>query len=342
MRTELVFALPARSGEVSGGNLYNEKLMRALAREHAVTALRVADCIARIQQGKPGLYFIDSLDVEKSASFPAAGAGQYFGLIVHHLASLEPGVETPDLERERTMLSRFHLFLATSPFTAELLRERGYDSTRILTVLPAPPTGGCALPNPTPPFVFSMVCNLIPRKGVSELFEHLALLVHTTDRFHLEVAGRSDIEPKYAEACLEVAQSSTLRSIVRYLGPVPHEQIAECYRRAAAFVSTSKMETFGMALQEARAYGIPILAVDAGHARYQFTAGENGLLFESAAALAHELVALSRKPARMQTLFAGAQRLRASSDYTWTAAAEEFSQQLRRCHPAARGPERNP
>jgi glycosyltransferase involved in cell wall biosynthesis len=342
MRTELVFALPARSAEVSGGNVYNEELMRALGREYAVTALRVPECIARVQQGQPSFYFIDSLDLEKSASFPPARTGQYFGLIVHHLATLEPGVETPDLERERSMLSRFHLLITTSPFTAELLRERGYDSSRILTVPPAPPTDGCALPTPAPPFVFSMVCNLIPRKGVLELFEHLARLVHTTDCFHLEVAGRSDIEPKYAEACLEVAQSSTLRSIVRYLGPVPHEQIAECYRRAAAFVSTSKMETFGMALQEARAYGIPILAVDAGHARHHFTAGENGLLFESAASLARELLALSREPARMQRFFADAQRLRAPSDYTWTAAAEEFSRQLRRCYPALGGPERSP
>jgi glycosyltransferase involved in cell wall biosynthesis len=176
-----------------------------------------------------------------------------------------------------------------------------------------------------------MVGNLIPRKGVLELFECLALRIHETDRFYLELAGRSDLDPRYARACLDVAQGSNLCSIVRYLGPVPPTHIAECYRRAAGFVSTSKMETFGIALQEARAYGLPILAVDGGYTRHHFTPGENGLLFESVGALAQGLLALTRDPARMHALFGNAQHLRLSNDYTWANAAEIFSQALRRC-----------
>jgi glycosyltransferase involved in cell wall biosynthesis len=90
------------------------------------------------------------------------------------------------------------------------------------------------------------------------------------------------------------------------------------------------METFGMALQEARAYGLPILAVDGGYAREHLTHGVSGLLFDSAEALAHDLLALTRAPARLQTLFENAQRLRPASDYTWTRAAEIFSAALRR------------
>jgi glycosyltransferase involved in cell wall biosynthesis len=335
MATELVFALPARTDELSGGNLYNEQLIRALALayEGGVTVMTIAECLARVQQGKAGFYFIDSLNLDDFLNFPAPGRDQYFGLMVHHLPSLEPGVEPADraFSVERATLPRFDAFLATSPFTAEFLRERGYESWKILTVLPAPPADTCAIPSPAPPFVFSMVGNLIPRKGVLELFECLALHLNETDRFCLELAGRSDLDPRYARACLEVARCPNLRSIVRYLGPVPRDRIADCYRRAAAFVSTSKMETFGMALQEARAYGLPILAVDGGYARHHFTPGENGLLFESIGALAQALLALTRDPARMHELFRNAQRLRPSSDYVWATAAEVFSQALHRC-----------
>jgi glycosyltransferase involved in cell wall biosynthesis len=333
MPTELVFALPARSDELSGGNLYNQQLIRALAGAGGVTVTSVADCLARVEHGKAGTYFIDSLNLEDFLSFPAARHEQYFGLMIHHLPSLEPGVEPADaaLVVERTALPRFDAFLTTSPFTAELLRQRGYDSKKILTVPPAPPAATSAIPSPAPPFVFSMVGNLIPRKAVLQFFECLALHLNETDRFYLELAGRSDLDPSYARACLEVAQSSQLRSIVRYLGPVPHDRVAECYRRAAGFVSTSKMETFGMALQEARAYGLPILAVDGGYARHHFTPGENGLLFESVEALAQGLLTFTRNPASLHELFGNAQRLRPAGDYTWAKAAELFSHELRRC-----------
>jgi glycosyltransferase involved in cell wall biosynthesis len=330
MAIDLVFALPARSAELSGGNLYNAQLIRALGGTAKPAAMTVAECRARVEQGAAGVYFIDSLDLEDFSSFPAPRRGQYFGLLVHHLPSLEPHIEAADkaLEVERATLPRFDVFLATSPFTAQLLRQRGYDSNKILTVSPAPPASAPALLIPTAPFVFSMVGNLIPRKGFLVLFEYLASHLQENDQFFIEVAGRSDLDPEYARACLAVAQGSNLRSIVRYLGPVPYDQMAECYRRAAAFVSASKMETFGMALQEARAYGVPILAVDGGYARQHFTPGDNGLLFESVETLAQELLELARDPSRLHPLFRNAQRLRPSSDYTWAKAAELFLQQL--------------
>jgi glycosyltransferase involved in cell wall biosynthesis len=197
------------------------------------------------------------------------------------------------------------------------------------------------LPAPTPPFVFLMVGNLIPRKGVLELFECLAAQLAAAERLHLELAGRADLEPAYAQACLELAATDKLRTIVRYLGPVPHARIGECYRRAAAFVSASKMETFGMALQEASAHGLPILAVDGGYTRQHFTPGENGLLFESAGALAQQLLVFAREPERMRALFADAQRLRVETDYTWARAAELFVRELRLALAAAQRVGRN-
>jgi glycosyltransferase involved in cell wall biosynthesis len=247
------------------------------------------------------------------------------------LPSLEPGLgpADPALAVERAALSRFDAFVATSPFTADLLRARGYAAVQIWTVPPAPPLAATPLATPAPPFVFLIVGNLIQRKGVSELFQSLAPRVSATDSFQIQLAGRSDLDPAYAAQCVQLASEPQLRSHVNYLGPVPYAGMVDCYRRATALVSTSKMETFGMALQEAKAYGLPILAVDGGYARHHFSHGVDGLLFESIEALAGELLTLTRAPARMQRLFENAQRTRASSDYTWAKAAELFSDALR-------------
>ena len=170
-----MFALPAQSAEISGGNLYNEQLLRALAAVHPVQVTGISECRARIEQGRSGCYFLDSLDLPSVVGLPAPQPGQAFGLLVHHLPSLEPDIRPDDplLAVERAALSRCDVLLATSPFTAALLRARGHDAKRIVTVIPAPPSGASALPVPTPPFVFCMVGNLIPRKGFLELFECL-------------------------------------------------------------------------------------------------------------------------------------------------------------------------
>ena len=81
MPPELVFALPARSAEVSGGNLYNQKLIQALSGREAVTRSTLAECRTRVEQGQAGFYFIDTLDLGGFATFPAPRAGQHFGLI---------------------------------------------------------------------------------------------------------------------------------------------------------------------------------------------------------------------------------------------------------------------
>lgn len=330
METELVFALPAGSEEISGGNLYNAQLIAALARKRPVRVTDIAGCRADSERGRAGFYLIDSLDLDELARFPAPRPGQAFGLLVHHLPSLEPGMpaDDPALAVERAALARCDVWIATSPFTAALLRERGHDPRRIVTVPPAAASCTRALPSPAPPFVFSMVSNLIPRKGVLELLDALSSQLTAADAFQLELAGRADLAPEHAQACLARLQSEPLRSRGRFLGAVPYAHVGACYERAAAFVSASKMETFGMALQEARAFGLPILALDRGHAREHFTHGVNGVLVQSIPELAQQLLSLVREPARMQALFAAAQRSRDPSAYTWDVAAEQFLEQL--------------
>ena len=102
------------------------------------------------------------------------------------------------------------------------------------------------------------------------------------------------------------------------------------YDEAHLLVSASAMETFGMAIHEARAHGLPILALDAGYAREHFAHGENGVLCSSVPELATALVELARDDERMAALFSRAQTTSLPSGYSWPDAAQRFLDELAR------------
>src|SRR5262245_7857474 len=92
----LVFVLPAGSEAPSGGNVYDRELTRALAEIVPIDRTGFAEAKTAIAAGRPGLYLFDTLDLEKTLALPTPAPEQMFGLVVHHLPSLEPGVAADD------------------------------------------------------------------------------------------------------------------------------------------------------------------------------------------------------------------------------------------------------
>jgi glycosyltransferase involved in cell wall biosynthesis len=332
-RSPLVFVLPAGSEAPSGGNVYDRELTKALAERVPLVVTTFDDATRRIASKRPGLYFFDTLELDKAPALPERNAEQRFGLVVHHLPSLEPGVapDDPALAMEASALDRFDIFLATSDFTKALLTSRGHAESTVLTVPPAlsaftsPPR---AYEGPLSALV---VANLIPRKGVLPLIEALARLEAMSCGFSLRIVGRDDMDAAYVEACRRtLAASNPLRESVRFEGSVPYERMGDVYETSDLLVSAATMETFGMAIHEARAHGLPVLARDGGYVSAHFTHGHDGVLCASTDELAEELVALSRDEPAMSALFERAQSSRPASGYTWRAAAEKFLSELDR------------
>lgn len=326
----LRFVLPAGSELVSGGNLYNRHLIAALRRRCEVRTLSVAEGLAALAAGEPGRYFIDTLDMGAFLGcLQARRAHQQRILVVHLLPSMRPDLDPADpevareLAIERAALPCFDAFLTTSAYTSGLLRAAGVSEQAIMTVPPAPPAAraGEQARRSAPAVVRGlMVGNLVAGKGVLPFLEALDARVAAGDRFEIDLVGRTDMEPGYAEACRR-AITGRLAGMVHVRGEVPYEDMGACYGAASLLVSASQMESFGMALQEARAWGLPILACDAGNVRNQFEHGENGYLHATIPDLAAGFLALARDPARMQALFARAQEMRLGGEYTWDDAA---------------------
>ncbi|MFP4093180.1 MAG: glycosyltransferase family 4 protein [Cyclobacteriaceae bacterium] len=334
----LHFVLPADHELPSGGNIYNEKLisaLQALGQEiNKVTFEQYREAL--IRQDK-GIYLVDSLFVEElrqlNTSLPA---GMYSIFIMHHLQSLDPpqGISTHDYfeQHERKALEMFNAFLATSPFSAHYLAQQGLTQPK-LVVEPALSISKSPVSFSHWPVQALMVANVVARKGILPFLEALSELADAADHFSLRIIGRTDMEKDYAQRCQQLAASPVLRDKIKLQGPLPYEKTLEQYARHNLFVSAARMETYGMALQEARSTGLPLLLLEGGYSRQHISQGA-GRAFTSVFDLAKFFIELCRNPARFIKLGSEAQAsVLKQPAYDWQQAAQLFLTQIRNFYP---------
>ncbi|GAB4404224.1 MAG: hypothetical protein OHK0039_04300 [Bacteroidia bacterium] len=258
------FVVPPPDAFPSGGNLYNAHLLAALASlGHPVTVRRWEDGVAAA-----GIGWYDSLYLPHLLAQPPAADVPSL-LVVHHLPSMElhgaaqaAYVQT----QEAPVLGRMAGFLATSTFTRDYLHRWGYGQRPVLVVPPALIRQPAAARSAGGPPQVLMVANLIPRKGILALLKTLADWPGPLPSFVLMIVGSDALDPAYARACRALVDASApLRARVRFTGALAPAAVHAHYAAATVFVSAAEMETFGMAVQEALAYGLPVLARAGGY-----------------------------------------------------------------------------
>lgn len=298
--------LPRESNSLSGGNLYNRELLVALRRQVEVASPTIDELERVLARGAAGTFLIDSLDLGAAPAIERRAPGQRFGLLVHHLPSLEPGLRLSDPAREleRQVLRHFDFWVTTSEFARHLLLARDLPSERVFAVPPGLAPVDRGVRELGKPLAALWVGNLIPRKGLHALLTALSRFGSVDDDFELAIVGRLDAHPEYAESCRYVATNSArIRQRVTFRGALLPEEMPAVYRRSSLFVSSSEMETYGMAMQEARAHGVPILALDRGNARAHIEPGKTGVLVSSIQDLCTSLLAFARNPETLRPLF---------------------------------------
>jgi glycosyltransferase involved in cell wall biosynthesis len=125
--------------------------------------------------------------------------------------------------------------------------------------------------------VVLQVSRLIPQKGPDELVEAVAR-AHglTTAPLHLLFAGSGELQPSLQE------RAEALGLAVTFAGFRQGEELLECYAAADVFALLSRREPWGIVVNEAAAYGLPLVLTDAvGAAGDLLRAGENGELVAS-------------------------------------------------------------
>ena len=160
------------------------------------------------------------------------------------------------------------------------------------------------------------VARLQRYKGVDVAIEALRLLGERGHDLHYAVVGDGP-----ARAELEgLARAARVDDRVHFLGPVLEAALPEAYALAEVYLGLTRqtegdVEGFGIALVEAQAAGIPVVAGLGGGTGDAVRDGETGLLVdpEDPAAVAVAVDGLLRDPARRAAM--GAAGRRAVEDY---------------------------
>jgi glycosyltransferase involved in cell wall biosynthesis len=319
----LLFVTPALAGPATGGTLYNRQLLAALPaalsfEQHSVQTLP-GD--AHAEQ-----VWVDSLYLAELPELRRRFAPETrVGLLLHYLPSLlsNPHLHTlAELnEPERRALEHADMIITSSEFLRQLVLTLcpGKACACVMPGVALQALGGSSQREPT---VF-MSCNVTEHKGVLPFLAELAELVQPSTHFALSIAGSLQLHPPYAWRCLELCQQDAwLRVHASFLGSLPQPELFERLGRASVFVSASHMESYGMALAEARALGTPILALAGGNVANHVAADSGGELAHSPRELAHLLCKLMAEPSELAARLARARA--AACARAWRDAARDF------------------
>jgi glycosyltransferase involved in cell wall biosynthesis len=316
-----LFVTPELDGPVTGGTLFNQQLLAAVA-GLSLQALSFEHCSwERLPEPlRADQVWVDSLYLRQLPTLRRRlPVGASLQLLLHYLPSLltEPaGAQLS--EEEAGALAAVDAVLTPSPFLQRVV-ERLCPGKLCRSVEPgvrAEPLGGAA--ERGGPAL--MIANVTENKGVLALLQELA---GCWSHFRLEIAGSLQLEAAYARRCHALCeQDDWLREHVRLLGSVPPEQLSVRLASASVLVSASRMESYGMALAEARALGAPILALAGGNIAAHVAAESGGELLRDTRALADALCALMDNPIELR---ARQVQARASARArSWAEAAQDF------------------
>ncbi|MFZ1428102.1 MAG: glycosyltransferase family 4 protein [Geminicoccaceae bacterium] len=187
--------------------------------------------------------------------------------LVHHPLCLETGlapVQAAALAAsERTALADARAVIVTSARTAGSLTELFAVPPAKLTVA-LPGTDVVPVARGSDGHGCRMICvgTITPRKGHLVLVEALAELRDLD--WDLVCAGSLTRDPPTAAALQALIREQALDPRVRLVGELDADGLAALYDGADLFVSASFYEGYGMALAEALARGLPIVAASGG------------------------------------------------------------------------------
>ena len=282
MRARAHFAIPGDLASLTGGYAYDREVMARAAVFGAelrhlllpggfpAPTRAELDETARVLRTLPrdGPLLIDGLAFgaftpDLLALLPAKTIA-----LVHHPLAYEAGLSPQDAARfhdsERRALARAVHVLVTSPSTkACLVADFDVPAAKIDIAIPGVHRAPRARGSQGAPHLLA-VGSVTPRKGHDVLVEALSGLADLDWR--LTIAGSLARAPDHAEALATDIEARGLSGRISLAGEVADAELENLYAFADVFVMPSLYEGYGIALAEAMARGLPIIATTGGAA----------------------------------------------------------------------------
>lgn len=170
------------------------------------------------------------------------------------------------------------------------------------------------------------VANIQPKKGQKVLIEAMRLL----KRPGLKLTFVGKIKDRtYYEELLEVIALYGLQDCVSLTGFLTRDALISSYQDADIFVLPSLGEEYGMVIQEAMSFGLPVVASDVGGIPEQITSGVNGILVPPGDAVAlSEILSKMLADDKLCNSVGIEARKRAAAFPTWDERWEQFHRVL--------------
>jgi glycosyltransferase involved in cell wall biosynthesis len=319
----------------SGGHVYNRNLLRAARRQGFPLE---AQTVSAGRRNSPALapdtiVLWDSLLLESLAQRPVAANGAVHGLLVHYLPFRDPGLSTTARLLRKTRfdlaMARVRFLIATGREVAGFLQHR-YPSRRVGLCEPGVDplflsARGMATPKRDDLVHLVTVAPLIPAKAHEELISALQGLEDSPWIWHW--VGSPGVAPRYAARLYARIQELGWEERIVCHGTLNTPTLARLLAHMDVFVSASRFESYGMALAEAAAVGVPTVATAVGEACRIVRPGETGWLVApgAIAALREALRTLIEDPALRARFRA---RLLKESPRTWQETLDDFRRSL--------------
>ena len=331
-RGELGLVAPSLDGAATGGTLYNRELCAALAGAGCELRVCSLDSVGLAELlGSARRLWVDSLYLDAVPEL-ARRAACPVGLWLHYLPSFvalgRPARLGELSEPERRALSAADSFLVTSDFMREALEPLVATPQKIYVVAPGGKGRLAPARESNGALRAVMLANVLPGKGIEPLLLGLAEELRPSDQLRLSIAGSLELDPEYSERCQRlISQSPELAARVTLRGALSPAQAQLELAEADLLLSASVMESYGMALAEARVAGVPILAQAGGNAAAHVEPRAGGQLVATTHELAIACLELVRDPQRYRERISRA-RQHALPARDWSEAARELLLQL--------------
>ncbi len=288
----LAFALPGSLNRLTGGTIYDRRVIQELKElGYDVTHIELPDSFPfpEPQEMQSALKQLASV----SADTPIIVDGLAFGALdpegvarlstplvplVHHPLAEESGLSEASrahlFESERRNLALAQRVLVPSPHTAAILVEK-YDVSEDSITIARPGKDQPTLPSKpvTPPLLLAVGIQ-VRRKGHDVLIEALS---HLQDLSWNAVIVGAPVDTSFSKELEQLSQSAGLGDRLVIAGQVERNDLQKLYAQASIFALATRYEGYGIVFDEALTYGLPIVSCATG-AVTDTVPGDAGLL----------------------------------------------------------------
>ena len=323
----VVFVVPGRLDTPTGGSMYDRRVVEGLrARGWTVRVLELngnfpfpsaaavteaGNALAAIPEGS--LVLADGLAFSALPDIVSREAARLRLVPVVHLPlALDIG-RTPEealaLERgERRALDGARGVIVTGHGTRDTLIGYGVHEARIHLVKPGTDPAPLAHGSGGRRLEVLCVATVNPGKGHHILVNALAAAADLD--WHLTCVGSLTRHPSTVEALLAQIRASGTEARITLTGELKGDELAARYQSSDVFALATRRETFGMAIAEAIAHGLPVVSTTTG--AIPELVGDGGLLAppDDADAFAAALRQVVRDAGLRERLAAGARAAR--------------------------------